>query len=65
MIVVPVALDQKERVGRSKSHPSASTQTSLQELYDAVEEVSRGKVEGLLRTGGLNVSRIDITQIGF
>ncbi|KAF9650574.1 hypothetical protein BDM02DRAFT_3164771 [Thelephora ganbajun] len=26
------------------------------ELYDAVEEASRGKVEGLLRTGGLNFS---------
>lgn len=33
-----------------------------QELYDAVEEVSRGKVEGLLRTGGLNVGWMNLSQ---
>jgi len=55
MIVVPVALDPKARVGWSKSGSTVLALTSWQELYDAVEEVSRGKVEGLLRTGGSNV----------
>lgn len=56
MIVVPVALKQKERVGQLGLNSAGCGLIVLQELYDAVEEVSRGKVEGLLRTGGLNVS---------
>ena len=37
----------------------------FQELYDAVEEVSRGKVEGLLRSGGLGVSQLNLPRIYF
>lgn len=56
MIIVPVALNPKARVGLSELNPTQRALKILQELYDAVESVSRGKVEGLLKAGGLNVS---------
>jgi hypothetical protein len=65
MIVVPVALNPRARVGRLEPNPSMCALTIFQELYDAVEEVSRGKVEGLLRTGGLNVGRSNPPQTQF
>lgn len=56
MIVVPVALNPKARVCLSILISNPCALKIPQELYDTVEEVSRGKVEGLLRAGGLNVS---------